>query len=230
MMILDLFCGAGGAAKGYADMGHTVVGVDLHPRPNFPYRFVRGDALAALRGEIEEIDPLGFDFIHASPPCQRYSTMTRRWGREGEHPDLVGPVRDLLRGVGLPYVIENVAGAPLVDPVTLCGSMFGLGDSEGRGLRRHRLFEASWPIPVPGPCVHTGQAVGVYGNPGGSSRRDGIRFASFANWQEAMQIDWMTVREIGESIPPAYTRWIVGSFSGPWEPIQEEDPGQLILW
>jgi DNA (cytosine-5)-methyltransferase 1 len=227
--ILDLFCGAGGAAKGYADMGHEVLGVDINPQPNFPYRFIQADAVEILEG----IGPGEFDLIHASPPCQRYSTMTKRWGREGEHPDLVDPVRDHLLRIGGLWVIENVAGAPLRSPVTLCGSMFGLGDSEGRGLRRHRLFEASFPIPVPGPCVHRGQAVGVYGNPGGSSKRDGIRFASFANWQEAMEIDWMTVREIGESIPPAYTRWIVqhapfGEIVGPRE--EPEAWEQITLW
>jgi DNA (cytosine-5)-methyltransferase 1 len=204
MRVLDLFCGAGGAGAGYLRAGHDVTGVDLAPQPRYPARHFQGDALAVLAS----VEPGEYDLIHASPPCQRFSSMTARWGRQGDHPDLIAPVREQLRRIGGLWVIENVVGAPLLDPITLCGSMFGLGDSEGRGLRRHRLFEASFPLTAPGPCAHRGEAVGVYGHPGGSSRRDGVRFASVANWREAMGIDWMTPREMALAIPPAYTAYI----------------------
>ena len=195
--LLDLFCGAGGASMGYHRAGFEVVGVDINPQPHYPFEFHQADAL--------EFDLSGFDAIHASPPCQRYSAMTRRHvGRSESHPDLVAPMRERLIANGAPWVIENVEGSPLIDPVTLCGSMFGLG------VRRHRLFESSSPLADPPPCDHAGQGrvVGVYGNPGGSSKRDGISFGGVDTWREAMGIDWMTGRELRESIPPACTEWI----------------------
>lgn len=207
--VLDLFCGAGGASAGYDRSGMVeIVGVDINPQPHYPYQFVEADALAVLRGEYDNLKPEWFDFIHTSPPCQRYSKMTRRWGREGSHPDLVEPTRSLLKQLGKPYVIENVPGAPLINPVTLCGSSFGLGiKGTDWQLRRHRLFEASFDIPKT-YCHHTGHAVGVYGNSGGSSKRDGLTFPKTDGWREAMEIDWMTGKELGESIPPVYTEYI----------------------
>jgi DNA (cytosine-5)-methyltransferase 1 len=142
--ILDLFCGAGGAAAGYASAGWEVHGVDIAPQPHYPYAFTRGDALSYLDENGHR-----YDAVHASPPCQHYSKATRRWaGAPASHPDLVSAVRERLRDLGLPYIIENVTHAPLVSPVVLCGSMFGLG------VRRHRLFEASFPVPSPPACDH----------------------------------------------------------------------------
>jgi len=116
--LLDLYCKAGGAAMGYHRAGFEVVGVDIEPQPHYPFEFHQADAMTF---------PLaGFDAIHASPPCQRYSTMTKKWGRESEHPDLVDPTRERLLEAGVPFVIENVPAAPLRSPVTLCGSMFQL--------------------------------------------------------------------------------------------------------
>jgi DNA (cytosine-5)-methyltransferase 1 len=209
-VLLDLFCGAGGAAMGYHRAGFDVVGVDIKPQPEFPFEFIQGDwqdPLWVLPGVWER---QGRPYaIHASPPCQAYSTMTKKWGRSAEHPDLVAPVREHLEAIGAPFVIENVAGAPLADPVMLCGSMFGL-EGDGWYLKRHRLFEAHgfslWP---PGPCAHRGAAMAVFGHPGGSSKRDPkARFGSFAEWKVAMGIDWMKAGELAESIPPAYTEWI----------------------
>lgn len=133
--------------------------------------------------------------------------MTKRWGREDEHPDLIPPVRELLQRAGVPYVIENVMGAPLVNPVKLCGSQFGLK------VRRHRLFETSFPVTQP-ECDHKsqGRVVGVYGNTGGSSKRDGITFGGVDSWRDAMGIDWMTAAELKEAIPPAYTAYIGQQF------------------
>ena len=198
--ILDLFCGAGGAAMGYSRAGFDVVGVDIDPMPHYPFEFIQADAIELL-GDVDFL--LSFDAIHASPPCQRYSAMTKRWGKEDEHPDFVPVVREVFGTLDTPWVIENVEGAPLVDPTTLCGSMFGLK------VRRHRLFETSFPVVQPA-CEHKsqGRVVGVYGHPGGSSKRDGIKFGGVDTWREAMDIDWMTADELAEAIPPAYTEYI----------------------
>lgn len=212
LAVLDLFCGAGGASEGYNRAGALVTGVDINPQPRYPFQFVQADALAVLRGEVPTIDPNAFDLIHTSPPCQRYSTMTKRWGTENAHPDLVAPTRELLQKLGKFYVIENVPGSPLNNPVRLCGSMFNLGIAGTEWqLRRHRLFEASFFI-MSQKCAHKGRAVGVYGNSGGSSKRDGLEFPNTDGWREAMDISWMTGKELSESIPPAYTRYIFEEF------------------
>lgn len=211
--MLDLFCGAGGAAMGYHRAGFEVVGVDISPQPNYPYRFVQADALAFLDrmiagGTWEWIGPGLFTAVHASPPCQRYSDLAKRNGNGHEWPDLVGPTRDRLREWGLPYIIENVEGAPLIDPVMLCGTMF-----PGLRVLRHRLFESNVPLTPPGhpthPLVFThDKRKAHYGKldqdtsfvqvTGGGNCR--VR-----NKRAAMGIDWMTGAELNEAIPPAYT-------------------------
>ena len=153
--LLDLFCGAGGAAMGYSRAGFDVVGVDINYQPNYPFRFVQADALRFLlwivRGDKDASAWIrGVDAIHASPPYQRYSTATKRNGNAESHPDLIAPVREHLRTTGLPYVIENVVGAPLFDASMLCGSGFNLG-TKTHQLRRHRKFEANWTI-LGSPC------------------------------------------------------------------------------
>jgi len=208
--ILDLFCKAGGAAKGYSDAGFTVLGVDIAPQPNYPFPFVQADALDALRSLIDGCGPLGgftFDAIHASPPCQLYSQATNMHDKT-QYPDLVGPTRELLEATGLPYIIENVPGAPLLDPFTLCGSMFGLA------VRRHRLFETNFAVSVPS-CDHKGQGpvVGVYGNGGAwdSTNRPGGggRKVVGAEAAAAMGITHTTTQTLlSQAIPPAYTRHI----------------------
>jgi DNA (cytosine-5)-methyltransferase 1 len=203
--LLDLFSCAGGAAMGYAQAGFEVVGVDIVPQPHYPFEHIVAswdEALAILPG-LWEREGVPYA-VHASPPCQRFSTMTRRHGeaQAETHPDLVDPVREALELLEVPWIIENVEGAPLRSPTRLCGSMFGLGaawQGEQLQLRRHRLFEASMPLAAPGPCAHEGRAVGVYGHAGGRSRRDGLSFPG---------IDWMTGNELAEAIPPAYTRWL----------------------
>ncbi len=209
--LLDLFCGAGGAGMGYYRAGFDVVGVDISPQKHYPFEFHQEDALEYLRLHGHE-----FDAVHASPPCQRYS-VCRTIGTYNpqEYPDLVGPIRDLLAGIGKPFVIENVPGAPLLCPVTLCGSMFPeLCTPEGNQLRRHRLFECWFPICMDGmECRHnvTGRrlpTVGVYGHSGGSSNRDGVKFFGIEAWRQVMGIDWMTSNELSQAIPPAYTKFI----------------------
>lgn len=211
-MLLDLFCGAGGAAMGYKRAGFDeIVGVDISPQPHYPFEFIEADwrePLAYLPGMWERAG--AYYAIHASPPCQRYSTMTKKWGREDDHPDYVAEVQSALYEIGfdgIPFVIENVEGAPLRDPLMLCGSMFGLR-SGAYQLRRHRLFESNVWIFPPAPCAHQGKALPVYGHAGGSSKRDGLRFPGTDAWREGMDIDWMTGAELKEAIPPAMTEWI----------------------
>ncbi len=199
--LLDLFCGAGGAAMGYHRAGFDVVGVDIKHQPRYPFEFVQGDALDFLREHGGE-----FDAIHASPPCQRFTAL-RTMPHAKEHPDLVAPTRELLVATGKPYVIENVPGAPLLNPVILCGTAFGL-NANGRQLRRHRLFETNVEVGLVSPCNHKPGTVGVYGHSGGHSSRDSTLLSSAAERREAMGIDWMTNAELSQAIPPAYTEFI----------------------
>ena len=148
--ILDLFCGAGGAAMGYHNAGFDLVGVDIEPQPNYPFTFIEYDAIAFLE-EFGSLLHRRWDAIHASPPCQAYSVATKWRGDPSSHPDLLEPTRDLLEEIGLPWVIENVPGAPMTPDVVLCGSMFDLQ------VRRHRLFLSNVPIfDLMPSCRHRG--------------------------------------------------------------------------
>jgi DNA (cytosine-5)-methyltransferase 1 len=206
--LLDLFCGAGGAAMGYHRAGFEVVGVDIKPQPRYPFEFIQADALwwIGKNGAWE------FDAIHASPPCQTHvkgmAAVNRALGREYAHVNLIPETRELLRATGLPYVIENVVGAPLENPVRLCGSSFNLA------VRRHRLFECSFPLLVP-PCDHSRQNGDHWTSfrPNGETRRSKVvqvygQAAERHEWGPAMGIDWMTYAELAEAIPPAYTEFI----------------------
>lgn len=212
--LLDLFCGAGGAAMGYHRAGFEVVGVDIEPQPHYPFEFHQADALDMLREVLHyrRVHGVsGFDAIHASPPCQAYSDLQKQNKRE--YPRLVEPVRALLEVVRLPYVIENVEGAPLINPVRLCGSGFG------RRLQRHRLFECSGFFAMGVGCAHGAFAadlpalrstasgsrfVGVYGTGGGAAKDIEV-------WREVMDVPWMqTKAEVAEAIPPYYTEHIGG--------------------
>lgn len=202
-LLLDLFCGAGGAGMGYHRAGFDVVGVDINPQPNYPFSFIQDDALAM------GLAAGGFDAIHASPPCPRYTTLAKGTnGNEDDHPDLVDATRELILKSGLPYVIENVPGAPLRDPIMLCGEMFDLD------VIRHRMFESNILLMSPEHPQHRGRVSGyrhggwfdgpylaVYGDGGGKG--------SVAQWQTAMGIHWTNNRKsIAAAIPPAYTEYI----------------------
>ena len=161
---LDLYCCAGGATRGLQLAGFHVTGVDIAPQPNYcGDRFIQGDALEYLRtADLSE-----YDLIWSSPPCQAYTVLRHAPG-EHRDADLVAPTRAALKGTGKPYVIENVKGAPLINPITLCGSMFGLETDSypnGHRIESHRLFETSFPLKAPSACRHderpvTGQNLG----------------------------------------------------------------------
>jgi DNA (cytosine-5)-methyltransferase 1 len=188
---------------GYHQAGFEVVGVDVAPQPRYPFEFIQADCLA--------LDPAfvaGFDAIHASPPCQKHSITAKLWP-DKDHPDLIEDTRALLLRSGLPFVMENVPGAPLLDPIVLCGSMFGLR------VFRHRLFEASFFIMTPPHPTHRGttNSSRTYSTFAGGADMICIAGHNFRreDGAAAMEITWPARREeIAQMIPPAYTRFIGG--------------------
>ena len=202
--LLDLFCGAGGAGTGYHRAGFEVVGVDINLQPNYPFEFHRGDALDFLAEHWRE-----FDAIHASPPCQASTALTKGTNAGRTYPQLIPETRRLLRATGLPTVIENVQGAAVRRDLVLCGEMFGLG------VIRHRYFELDrWTSLQPAHVPHRGRVAGYrhgrwYEGPYFAVYGDGGGKGSVAQWQQAMGIDWTDVRkEIAEAIPPAYAEYV----------------------
>lgn len=217
LRLLDLFCGAGGAAVGFHRAGFDVVGVDIKPQPNYPFPFIQADALEYAAQDLEGWD--GFDAIHASPPCQHYTKYINTVKDIKErYEDLLAPTRDLLQATGLPYVIENVERAPLKNPVKLCGSMFdGNGTND---IQRHRLFEVNWPLEPPGECDHSiwppDRYIGGRSQMCGGSNVLVRKTIEIGRWniplktqKWAMGVDWdITMRELSEAIPPAYSEYI----------------------
>lgn len=183
-----------------------MIGVDIAPQKNYPFPFIQTDALTLDKKFVAL-----FDAIHASPPCQSYSDLAKRNKNADKWPRLIEPVREMLEGTGLPYVIENVEGAPLLDPVVLCGTMF-----PPLRVLRHRLFEANFEIVRPEhkkhPKVHTfDRRKSHFGKT--DEWKDFVQVTGGGNCtlaaaRDAMGIDWMTKGEINESIPPAYTRYV----------------------
>jgi DNA (cytosine-5)-methyltransferase 1 len=217
MKLLDLYCGAGGAAMGYHRAGFDVVGVDIKEQPNYPFEFIQSDVF-----ELEESFINEFDVIHASPPCQAYSFATKGIRNKGKvYPDLLGKTRNLLIETRKPYIIENVVGAKLIKPLRLCGTMFNLR------VIRHRLFENGTDVWIYPPCgcqhkgtikngdvvaVINGNPIGSYSAGGDNETRRRLRkqyydrvkaryctvaghggdgSARYSDWCDAMQIDWM---------------------------------------
>jgi DNA (cytosine-5)-methyltransferase 1 len=230
--LLDLFSCAGGAATGYHRAGFDVYGVDIDPQPRYPFLFRQNDALRVLRALLDghrlqwkrDLGDRGiqsdwlllgdFDAIHASPPCQRFSDLAKRNGNAAEWPDLVEPIRQLLDEVGLPYIIENVEGAPLIEPVMLCGSMF----PELR-VYRHRLFESNISLDTPPHPKHAEMTFTHdkrkrhYGQPLDLTTMrvqvtGGGNAPVWAKRQAMGGLDWMTGHEVNEAIPPAYTEYL----------------------
>ena len=201
MKCLDLFCCAGGAGEGYRLAGFDVTGVDIIPQPKNPHKFILSDAISYLIEHGHE-----YDFIHASPPCQAYTKAGKQWRKNGvEYPDLIAETRNALQKVGKPWVIENVPGSPLINPILLNGSVFGIK------VHRPRLFESSFPLLQPqvppmrpvkmGRQIKAGDIVQPVGH------FSGVEYAA-----KEMGLEWMGQKELAQAIPPVYTRWIAEEF------------------
>jgi len=201
--LLDLYCAAGGAAMGYHQAGFEVVGVDFNPQPNYPFKFIKADCLKLGMDFLQS-----FDAIHASPPCQAHTRKVATWGRERkhwpQHLDLIPATRLKLEWSGLPYVIENVVGAPLEGrTITLCGTMFGLR------ISKHRVFESNVPLTAPlKACDHSD----VFNPWSGKGR-------TAAEFREAQGTPWIptgggasrragVTGDLYNAIPPAFTKHI----------------------
>ena len=213
MRLLDLYCKAGGASKGYADAGFEVTGIDIKKQKRYPYEFIQADCLEIL----QDLDYLRtFDVIAASPPCQTHSRTKHLRDAQGGTTtkiDLIPQTREALIASGKPYVIENVPGAPLIKPVQFCGSSFGLK------VRRHRLFESNLEL-TGSMCKHKeqGKPIGVYGAMNDTAQGldkttgkyviGGSTAKTVEEARQAMGIDWMIWGELVEAIPPVYTKTI----------------------
>jgi len=200
---IDLFCGAGGVTKGLQRAGFHVTGIDLVGQPRYcGDRFIRADVFTA------PIDLRGFDFVWASPPCQAHTSLRKMWNAK-QHVDLIPQTRAMLIDAGIPYAIENVPGSPLRSTIMLCGSMFDLRTPCGAELRRHRFFETSFLLLAP-PCHHrAGAVIGLYGGHRRDRCRNRVRQTfSVDDARAAMGIDWMTMNELSQAIPPAYAEFI----------------------
>lgn len=200
-LLLDLFCGAGGAAMGYHRAGFEVVGVDINPQPNYPFEFHQFDALKFIERAWPWMAMVSA--VHASPPCHDHSTLRSVAGVDGTG-HLLAATRERLQVSGLPWVIENVPGAPMRTDYRLCGCMFGLSP-----LRRERWFETSWQgFDLRAPCSHEGIAISVIGHGmQGHEYRKGATYTQ-ADRRRVMGIDWMNRDELAQAIPPAYTAYI----------------------
>jgi DNA (cytosine-5)-methyltransferase 1 len=202
MKLLDLFCGAGGASAGYAQAGFEVTGIDVKHGKRYPFSYIKGDVRDYLNIDFLQ----QFDVIAASPPCQTHSAtkhLRNAQGKSTNKIDMIPEVREALIASGKPYVIENVPNAPLIDPVQLCGSYFGLK------VRRHRLFESNLSIKGT-TCNHKaqGKPVGIYGSMRDEIPNGGHTAKTMPEAHDAMGIDWMIWSELVESIPPTYTKYI----------------------
>ena len=217
--ILELFCGGGGAAMGYIQAGHKVTGVDTNAnaRTYYPGTFIHADAMRVITWRTIDrgffLD--NFDFIHASPPCQGWSTVTKRWINQNprkyakKYPNLIAPLRAFLQKSGKPYIIENVPGAPLEHPLKLCGLMFNLK------LYRHRHFECSFPVAQPVHVKHDHQQpYSVYGNPRSSPKQNEVYAELVKSWPDQMGIYHIppASRFFAEAIPPAFTKYIIEQY------------------
>jgi DNA (cytosine-5)-methyltransferase 1 len=202
MKVLDLFCGAGGASMGYYNAGFDVVGIDNKAHKDYPFVMVVADVMDLTPDYLQQ-----FDLIHASPPCQPFTSLMKlahAQGKQTNKPDLLEPTRRLLRASGVNYIIENVPGAPLRNPVQLCGSSFGLK------VRRHRLFESYLTLKG-SKCDHKaqGRPIGVYGSMKDEIPNGGKTANSVEEARDAMGITWaMKWGDLVEAIPPVYTEYL----------------------
>lgn len=201
MKALDLFCCAGGVSDGLRRAGFDVLGVDLEAQPEYPHPFVQANALEYYDNQLRH-----FDFIWASPPCQGFTAYRRRPGHVKPCVNLIPQTRELLKRAGVPYVIENVPGAPLENPITLCGSMFGLD------VKRHRIFECSFPV-TPPACDHS---VWTPRFPQATNRTNkrktvevGVYRIPLETQRKAMGVDRpVSLHKLSQMVPPAYAEWL----------------------
>ena len=197
LYLLDLFCGAGGAGEGYHLAGFEITGVDKYLQPKNPHCFVQADALEFLESQGKD-----FDVIHASPSCQFYTKASKQWRKMGyQYPDMIAKVREVLQRTGKYWIIENVPGSPLQNPILLNGSVFGIN------VHRPRYFETNFPLMQPvvppmfpvkmGRPIREGDTVQPVGH------FSGVRYAA-----KKMGLPWMGQKELAQAIPPVYTKWI----------------------
>lgn len=217
---------------GYHRAGFRVIGVDVEPRPDYPFEVIRADATV--------FDFSGADAVHGSPPCHDHSSLAGRTGADHGTGWMLSHTLDQFEASGLPYVVENVEGARMPTSIILCGSEFGLG-SGGYVLKRHRRFAANFPLDRPGVCACRGIDArgrkivvgGVYGHSGNRSDGTGRGYKfTRAEAREAMGIDWMSHSALAQAIPPAYTEYIgrqmlayIRGESAPVEVYQPSIPG-----
>ncbi|KPG86497.1 DNA cytosine methyltransferase [Frigoribacterium sp. RIT-PI-h] len=213
-IMIDFFCCQGGASRGYYEAGFDVLGIDMDPQPRYPFPFLQMDAIKALknlnmgigltfRGQGREVTVYQEEVAarHGSPPCQAFTNAQKIQGNT--HPDLVAPTRELFEETGIPWVIENVPGAPLRDPIMLCGPMFGLE------TYRHRLFESNIDLTAPEHAAHTVPTTKM-----GRIPRDGEfmhvvgNFSGVERGREVMGMPWANRDGLREAIPPAYSEYV----------------------
>lgn len=208
MRILDLFCGGGGAGEGIhqAFPKAEITGVDLYPQKNYPFTFIQTNALDLSLEYLRT-----FDFIWASPPCQAHSVISRLWNNQKKHKNLIPPIRKMLRATGIPYAIENVQGAPLLNPVKLCGCMF-----KGLEVYRLRLFETSYIVSQPdhNHSIHRNHKCTPLMDPRPRKAGEFLTIVghfgcSLEDARKAMGIKWMDRNDLSQAIPPAYSKYIL---------------------
>jgi DNA (cytosine-5)-methyltransferase 1 len=218
-VIIDFFCCGGGASVGFERAGFDVLGIDNEPQPHYPFEFMQMSALDALDilnsgGKIEfdtgrVIDADDVAAYVGSPPCKVHTSL--KFFSGAHHLDLIPDTRQRFRASGKPYIIENVPGAPLIDPVQLCGLVFGLGAEciDGwRNLKRHRLFESNIPLIGTPPCdTDHGPVIGVYGVGGGGHQQHSYKGYAQES-RDAMGIDWLPQKYLSQALPPAYTKFL----------------------
>ena len=212
MKLLDLFCGAGGAAMGYHQAGFDeIVGIDNKPQPNYPFRFIQMDVFNFYTGPWNQ-----WNLVHASPPCQPFTCLKSVFDST-KYQNLIEQTRQYLRAIDAPYVMENVVGAPLRRDLILCAASFGLRSY------RHRIFECSFPVKQPDHPPHI-----VRVNRRKTNRRAHWNAGGFVTvigdigryvGPEAMGIDWMSGHELSQAIPPAYTKYIGQQFLQSLSPV-----------